>query len=206
MSTAELPPEVAAWLENPPTAEEMVKGQRQEAEDLIRKLRELGAQSRVIDADEFWAVSNRASRVYGPWLLLETALCRVVSDQTLAEVIGEVWSTAEYPQRALRLVDWLWLFGKAGYTHDGKPASRPTASVTLYRGAPPQYCRRMSWTSDRAVAERFALNGMRGRHRGFVYQTEAPPTALLCFNGENNGCDESEYVINPAGLKITRAR
>ena len=57
----------------------------------------------------------------------------------------------------------------------------------------------MSWTSDLAVAEKFAKVIRAIRDPGKVYETVAPPSALLCIN--NDG-DEAEHVIDPAGLVI----
>jgi hypothetical protein len=57
----------------------------------------------------------------------------------------------------------------------------------------------MSWTSDRAVAGRFAHDQIRGRAVGHVYAFDAPPDALLAYIHET-GRQESEYVIDNAFL------
>lgn len=92
----------------------------------------------------------------------------------------------------------------AGFTVDGSPAQRPNQPVTLWRGIVPRLRRRMSWTSDCLLAQKFALEGFRERPKGFVYQTSAPPEALLCVNHASRR--ESEYVINTKGLAIKAAR
>ena len=141
-----------------------------------------------------------AGRNARPWLLSFARCSRVISDATITAVTADVWSAAEYPQDWLRQVDWLDLFTVAGFTIDGRPADRPTQPVTLWRGCVPRLRRNMSWTSDRELARKFASAGFRGRAQGALYQTTAPPEALLCINHASR--QESEYVINTGGLVI----
>ena len=115
-----------------------------------------------------------------------------------ALTVGPVWQAAEYPEGPLSRADWLDLFSVAGFTIDGKPASRPVGPTPLWRGSVPARRRRMSWTSDRAQAQRFA-DGVRGRPPGKLYQTLALPESILCIN---NGREEAENVINLRGLVI----
>jgi hypothetical protein len=76
--------------------------------------------------------------------------------------------------------------------------------VALWRGCLPRLRRHMSWTSDRELARKFAFDGLRGRPLGALYQTTAPPEALLCINHTSR--QESEYVINTRGLAIRKVR
>jgi hypothetical protein len=152
----------------------------------------------VLGLKEFEDVLDTAGRIHGPALLMYARIFRVISDATITGTVGPVWCAAEYPQEALTIADWLDLFTVAGLTIDGRPAERPAKAIRLWRGSAPARRRRMSWTSDRAQAERFAV-GVRGRLPGKLYHTLAPPEAILCVN---NGRGEAEYVINTRGLTI----
>ena len=163
----------------------------------IREARDTG---RIFGLDEFRTMLSLAGRNAGPWLLSDAKCFGAVSDVTIVAVTADVWSGAEYPQDWLRQVDWLDLFTVAGFAIDGRPADRPTQPVTLWRGCPPKLRRHMSWTSDRELARKFAFDGLRGRPKGALYQTTAPPEALLCINHISR--QESEYVINTRGLTI----
>jgi hypothetical protein len=167
------------------------------------KIRAAGAAGRTVSLDDFEILLGLAGRNAGPWLLHHARCRRVISNATISAVTADVWSAAEYPQDSLLQVDWLDLFNTAGFTIDGRPADRPERPTLLWRGSVPRLRRRMSWTSDRELAENFALAGFRGRPQGTVYQTEAPPKALLCINHTSR--QESEHVLNTRGLVIRRA-
>jgi hypothetical protein len=149
--------------------------------------------------DEFKRMLSLAGRANGPALLLDARRFKVISSATITAAVGPVWEAAEYPQDSLSRADWLDLFTVAGFTIDGRPAVQPTGPTTLWRGCVHALRRRMSWTSDRGLAQRFAIEGFRGRPAGRLYQTVAPPDAVLCVN---NGREESEYVINTRGLAV----
>jgi hypothetical protein len=130
-----------------------------------------------------------------------------------ARAVVSAWSGAEYPERALWPAEWIRYFTRIGYTHDGQPAERPTEPVTLFRGCVPDPVvdqetgqRRaggrfgMSWTTDLELARRFAYDGLRGRPEGNVYTTRLEPQHLLAYLGPSER-DESEFVVNPVGLR-----
>ncbi len=50
-----------------------------------------------------------------------------------AKAVGDAWTGAEYPERALRRAEWLPMFGAVGYHDDDEPAT-PPEQVTLWRG------------------------------------------------------------------------
>lgn len=157
---------------------------------------------RMISLDEFRIILNRAGRSAEPWLLFDARCFNVISDATITAVTSDVWSGAEYPQDWLHQADWLDLFNVAGFTVDGCGTGRPEQSVTLWRGCVSHLRRRMSWTSDRGLAQKFATEGFRGRPQGELYQTTAPPQVILCINHASR--HESEYVINTRGLAICK--
>ena len=155
---------------------------------------------KILTKDEFEKLLCLAGRIHGPALLHDAYCFRVISPSTVTDTIGYVWSGAEFPEKSLRRVDWLGMFAVAGFTINGKLAKKPDHPVTLYRGTIPSRARRMSWTSDLAVAEKFAKVIRAIRDPGKVYETVAPPSALLCINNDDR--DEAEHVIDPAGLVI----
>jgi hypothetical protein len=126
----------------------------------------------------------------------------VIASATITALTADVWSGAEYPQNYLRQIEWLELFSAAGFTVDGRPAERPADPVKLWRGCVPSRRRRMSWTADRELAQRYA-DGIAYRAKGIVFETIVPAASLLCINDLSRG--ESEYVINTLGLKIREA-
>lgn len=155
--------------------------------------------STLITAGDLSAQILRAGRINGPALLFDAWYSDQITPGTLAALIGDVWSMAEYPDRALDRETWVEMFQAAGYTADGKPAEKPTEPIRLWRGSTPARRRLMSWTTDRAVAAKFAA-GIRGRAVGRVWTITCPPAALLAAN---TGRGESEYVVDTRGLAIT---
>ncbi len=153
--------------------------------------------------DEFETSLFREGRIQGPGLLFDAWFGRRIPRQVLTATIGMVWSGTECPFNAMTQDVWRALFDAAGYTVDGQPAPRPTSAIRLYRGSLPTLRRRWSWTTDRTLAERFALGygdgGYIGRTPGKVYALDAPPESLMCAITDR---DESEHVVDTRGLKI----
>jgi hypothetical protein len=166
------------------------------------------AEAYILEADELTAddlvtLTARAGRNSGPDLLWTAYIEGKAGRDVLTATIGGVWTGAEYPDQALGRRAWLELFAEAGYTEEGRPAERPTDPLTLYRGATYERRRLMSWTDNRAVAERFAAGGLVGRQAGRLWTATVPPPALLC---RINDRDESEYVVDTRGLRIVEYR
>lgn len=159
---------------------------------------------REMTAEELLSVLMLAGRVHGPWLLFVAATMGRASDETIASLIATVWSMAEYPESSLGRREWLHLFGRAGFTIDGRRGERPEQPVRLFRGAPHSRRRRWAWTASREVAEGFA-GGLHSREPGEVWTTLAPPQSILCIIGTAGREGEDEYVVNTVGLRITRA-
>lgn len=102
-------------------------------------------------------------------------------------------SLAHFPERILAPYEWIGMFERAEFSIDGKPTSAPTEPLTLFRGATEAGREGMSWTSDRAVAERFAT-GVPMRALGQVLAATVPPHALLV---NLNSREEAEWVAHP---------
>jgi hypothetical protein len=151
---------------------------------------------------------------------LETALCHVGRNRgpellsgledaglltlwALRKHVGAVWSGCEFPESALDVETWGELFDRAGYTVDGRRAPRPTAPLTLYRGATPERRYGLAWTPDRDVAA------------WFVSRVFMPPTSRVWravvepgqLYAQNVRCREGEpeYVVDTCGLDVAPA-
>lgn len=157
----------------------------------------------ILSLDEFEDLCLLAGRVNGPALLHDAWMLRRIEQSTVTATISDIWSMAEYPDRTMPRHSWRRLFSVAGYTRDGHAAERPAEPVELWRGTVHERRRDWSWSTDRAVAEKFAYNGVYGRPIGTVFRVLAPPQSLLCENTER---DESEFVVDTRGLRIVEAK
>ncbi|MFE9880482.1 hypothetical protein [Streptomyces sp. NPDC005784] len=155
---------------------------------------------RLTTSELDWLI-GLAGRTYGPTFLAEALAEDKITARTVADLVGGIWSGAEYPDRHHDRDTWRWLFDTAGFTVDGERAARPAEPLTLYRGSVPERRTDWSWSRDRAVAERFA-EGVRGRAPGRLWVCEVPPAHMLAVN---TGRDEAEVVVDTRGLQITEA-
>ncbi|MFE1885478.1 hypothetical protein [Streptomyces diastatochromogenes] len=182
---------------NAPTTAEMTAAY----EKYLAAVREeLLAADRLTTA-ELERLISRAGRNYGPAFLDEAYAEAKVAAETVAALVGPVWSSAEYPDKQLDRDTWRWLFDVAGFTVDGKPAPRPENPMRLYRGAVPERRADWSWSRDIKVALKFAA-GVRGRPPGRLWVCSVPPAHMLAINTERG---EDEVVVDTRGLRITEA-
>lgn len=152
-------------------------------------------------------LSARAGRNDMPSILADAYLENKLDNVELAKAISGTWVLAEWPARALTLESWLMLFKKVldddqYLTDEGLILSmeqmRIPETLTLWRGAMPEFKEGLSWTADRDQAEWFA-------HRfnfdpeldGHVYEITIPNHLLLA---QFNGRGEFEYVVDLEGL------
>lgn len=145
---------------------------------------------------------GREGRNSGPENLADAYSDDKVTAETLTALIGGIWSMAEFPDRHLDRDTWRWLFKVAGFTIDGTPSERPTEPILLWRGSVPERRTDWSWSTERAVAQRYAFGNLNFRPIGRLYVVLAPPESLLCANTER---DEAEYVVDTRGLNIQEA-
>jgi hypothetical protein len=150
-----------------------------------------------MDAETFTRACMHVGRNDGPSLLFDLYYGGALAVHLYPEVVAAVWSMAEFPANLLPPETWVELFEEAGYTQDGKPASRPEQPVTVYRGCHHERRFGMSWSTDRERAKWFA-----DRFSGFgnMYVFTAPPMSLLAFIHHEVGRGEEEYVIDSSYL------
>ena len=124
-----------------------------------------------------------------------------VTPEILAELIPEYWMRLEFPAERFGYEWHVDLFLRAGFVTDTPGVTRPDATITVYRGATLDYAEGMSWTLDRARAERFARRwrGLWGAER--VYAAEVHPAFVLAIL---HGRNEQEGVVDPSGLQNVR--
>jgi hypothetical protein len=132
-------------------------------------------------------------------------MLEVTTDSTLARTLGGARSGAEHPEESRGAAEWVGLFRPAGCTVNGERSERLAAPVRLYRKAPKSRRRRVSWTSDRAIAERFVVGGIRGREAGMVWMVDAPQEATLAVIDGEHGRHEAPHTCStPAACGSTR--
>lgn len=149
---------------------------------------------------------SRIGRNHGPELLWCLHLERLLDPDVAAAHVGEVWCMAEYPDVYLDHDAWRLLFEMAGYTRDGVRVDRPAEPLTLYRGSVRQRRADWSWTDRLEVAERFAAGGIGGRPAGVVWRAVVEPWRLFARIDDEDGRNESEYVVDTQGLVIVEHR
>lgn len=157
-----------------------------------------------VTVDNVESALSGVGRVNGPALLFDLFMdSGILTTGILAATIGGVWTGAEYPERAMDQDTWNYMFALAGYTVDGKPAELPTGSLPLYRGSTAEGKAGMCWTDCIETAQTFATGQVRGRAIGTLWTATVEPERLLA---RINDRQESEYVVNTDGLKITEAQ
>jgi hypothetical protein len=126
----------------------------------------------------------------------------------LPEIIANLWTWDDSPTSDLGETGWLEIFRAARFFSypplmvrqpDGTrvPLARPSSAVTLYRGSLPDRMRRMSWTSERDLAERLGR-----RHTPYgaavLYKATVAANAILAYLERR--AEGWTVVVDPAGL------
>lgn len=155
-----------------------------------------------LGSGEFATLLLRAGRAHGPALLWMAFDHGIIDAVTVTAHVGEVWRSAEYPDRALDWDDWVALFEAAGYTEEGKPAQRPREALTLYRAAGPGHQCGHTWTHDVEIAEIFLHVGGRDLFDSQVWVANVEPWRLLAAI-ELEGPGEAQYVVETLRLDVS---
>ena len=203
-TTASLPPPaILSGAQTDPYEKYLaaLKAEQTGIESLADEAHDLLQWAEQLTTEELGWLILLAGRTNGPGFLAEALGDGKIRPATVTDLVGDVWSSAEYPDRELDHDTWRWLFDIAGFTVNGKSAPRPAEPLTLFRGSVPERRTDWSWSRDRAVAERFAVGG-RGRAPGRVWVCVVPPAHMLAVN---TGRDEDEVVVDTRGLQINEA-
>lgn len=109
-----------------------------------------------------------------------------------------IWTMAEFPGVMLEYYEWNLLFHEVGITHNARRVRRVRSVPTLWRAATPDYAVGMSWTPDRAEAERFLL--LRPGSQLYSLDGEAADYLSLATCDEHYGRGELEYILDAERL------
>lgn len=138
----------------------------------------------------------------------EPFLTDSLPDDTIFELLSHFWTEANLavgPLGASR-IRMLELLLRVGFISDGTPA--PTEPTDLYHGlvrppadpesdfSPTDTWDVLCWTTDKAIAERFATK----TGRIYIAKSVSPKAVLGRFDRRG----ESEYIIDPLKLKTER--
>lgn len=151
--------------------------------------------------DELTTAMLRVGRIPALSLLESLFSEGMITPAAAAANVASAWSMAEYPDTTLDREVWRGLFELAGYTVDDTPADRPSEPLVLWRGSLPEARANWSWTDSREVAQQYADGGFR-RAPGALWTATVAPWRLLA---RQTGRQESEYVVDTAGLEIHAA-
>ncbi len=141
-----------------------------------------------------------------PVALANAILEHQISGTELAKGIVATWVTAEWPAQQIEIESWSIIFGMViehdeFLTDDGKVLKYDELpeSITLYRGAIPEFAFGMSWTTDRTQADWFAhrLEPNRSGLVGKVYTITIPREFVIGRFSERR---EQEYVVDVTRL------
>lgn len=133
-----------------------------------------------------------------PRVLRDAFRAGTVPAADLPELIAFAWTRDDSPTSDISEADWLEIFRHVGFfTFPPLRAGRPACAVTLYRASTAERARRMSWASERSVAE---MLGVRHAWHGAtaLYRTTIAPHAILAYL-ERRG-EGWTIVVDPAGI------
>lgn len=161
---------------------------------------------RALDQRLTWktlaAMITAAGNTQAPAVLYTTWKAGMVTTRQLQAWLPRVWNIAEYPHDTISNDMWREMFGTAGYTSDGTPAT-PPETIQLYRGCAPEYRTNWSWTDHLLAAAAHAVAVPGRKHSPTVWATTAPGEAVLIHRTH---VDFDEYVIDTDGLSIEQVR
>jgi hypothetical protein len=134
-----------------------------------------------------------------PRILHDAWAAGEVSDSDLAHLIPDVWLWHDWPEVAIGTDAWLSMFRATGFLIHPGYLIRPSAPVTVYRGASEARSRGMAWSVFEERARQF---GTRHSSLGQVhlYRTEAPLDSMLAFF-ERRGEGE-QLVLDPSAISV----
>jgi hypothetical protein len=122
----------------------------------------------------------------------------VIPSADLPELIAFAWTRDDSPTGGVSEAKWIEVFERAGFfTYSPVSTGRPSAPVTVYRGATAERAARMSWAAERNMAVQLGARHTR-YGRTWLYEATLQPDAVLAYL-ERRG-EGWTVVVDPAGL------
>lgn len=115
-----------------------------------------------------------------------------------AVMVMWAWAYSQYPRSVLTDDQWRSLFRAAGYVEGFNFAQRPSAPITLYRGATDEGRLGWSWTSSPATAGKYATEVFK-RPPSLIWVATVEPERVLGHFAERG---EQEFVVDTAGMTV----
>jgi hypothetical protein len=133
-----------------------------------------------------------------PTVLLRAFESGAMPSSDLPELIAFAWTRDDSPTCGVSEAKWIEVFERAGFfTYPPIGTGRPSAPVTVYRGATAERAARMSWAAERNMAVQLGARHTR-YGRTWLYEATVRPDAVLAYL-ERRG-EGWTVVVNPAGL------
>jgi hypothetical protein len=146
-----------------------------------------------VTADELLELTSRAGRNSGPSLMATAYTEGLIDDQTLSDVIRDVWSDAEFPESQLSRDEWLEMLRRAR----GRWTPHSEA-IVAYRGATTARVLGLAWSTDREMARWFGARWTEqpNAELAFVFTVEASPDVVLAMIDDADGRNEAEVLLD----------
>lgn len=137
-----------------------------------------------------------------PAALWEYASNPAADIDTLRGLLHRTWGDTYSPMRHLPREQWVAMFRRVGFFNMMQPhAAPPTGTLTLFRGAHPDYARGLSWTDTAATAVMFA---QRSPVPARVYRAVVPASAVL--GALHAAGTFTEFIVDiPADVEVAEA-
>jgi hypothetical protein len=158
---------------------------------------------------EIRVATGRGDRRCAARQLLEGCQSSVLTSGDLKELIPDVWLRLDGPAGpggALTTAEWVEIFRRANFFVQGPPIEFGDGPVELFRAAPRERARGMSWCTELRMAERFVRADDRwGRYE--LWSAAVPTEAILAaLFRPDDGVFESpigfarEIIVDPSRL------
>jgi hypothetical protein len=139
-----------------------------------------------------------------PTVLLRAFEAGAIPYGDLPELIAFAWTRDDSPTSGVSEAKWIEVYERAGFfTYPPVGTGRPSAPVTVYRGATAERAARMSWAVERNMAVQLGARHTR-YGRTWLYEATVRPDAGLAYLERR--AEGWTVVVNPAGLSQIERR
>lgn len=141
-------------------------------------------------------VPNVIGQQDGPARLYNAWTAGQISLGSLRNTLADAWTRDDEPITHLDHDLWLEMFRAAGWLKVPTNLDNLVYPLTIYRGSTEERARRMSWTTNRAVAaEHVKRHKQHGNAR--VYEAVVGADAVLAYLNTGHEC---EVIVDPDKL------